>query len=336
SVDRVMRLAEELDVGFEMIMEAWAGEFPWNDRAAMTDELERLWLGYLIARYDAFNSVYLWTIMNEYEYYPDGKRDPKKRPETWAAATTRWMKSLAPHGHPFAVHTGPPMPPFAERFAFDLDAIDVIVYQLWGTTGESDAWLAAGIEEGIQASLAGWPGSAVFMEYGYERDPEVDCLPGSHRHLFVDHTRRGAWRGAMCGLGVGNGFDWTWGPVMIVDRDMPGVAQLALVKRFFTDVVRFETLRPAPELATACGDAAPGEKPLFMADEGYHQIVVYLPVGGTVSLDVVQDREYEASWFDPRTGDVMPATPSDGKFEAPATGAPHPDDWVLVVKCSGR
>ena len=63
-----MRQAEALSVGFEMIMEAWGFEYPFNNRAVFVPEWEELWMRYLIARYDAFNCVFFWTPMNEYEY----------------------------------------------------------------------------------------------------------------------------------------------------------------------------------------------------------------------------------------------------------------------------
>ena len=63
---------KSLGIGFEMIMEAWGFEYPFNDRAVFVREWEELWLRYLIARYDAFGGVYFWTLMNEYEFYPDG------------------------------------------------------------------------------------------------------------------------------------------------------------------------------------------------------------------------------------------------------------------------
>ncbi len=333
TVDRVMRLAEELDVGFEMIMEAWGFEFPFNDRESFTEELEKVWMGYLIARYDAFSSVYVWTLMNEYEYFADGKWDYAPEADKWAMPRARWVKSVAPHGHVVAVHNGPGMPPFAERFAEDPEAIDAIMYQTWGTTKEDDAWLAAGIEDAIRTSLDGWPGSAAFMEYGYERSEDTDCLPGGHRFLTVEHTRRGAWRGACSGLGVANGFDYTWGPQMVVDRDQPGVAQLALVKRFFTEVVRFERLRPTPHLVASSSKTGSGEKPLCLADDDRRQIVTYMPVGGTVRLELPPGRDCVALWFDPRTGHTRAAiTSEDGGFTAPTGTGEHPDDWVLVVE----
>ena len=67
TVDNVMRLAADLGVGFEMIMEACGFEYPFSQRDVFIPEYEELWMRYLVARYDAFSSVYVWTPMNEYE-----------------------------------------------------------------------------------------------------------------------------------------------------------------------------------------------------------------------------------------------------------------------------
>ena len=77
TVDRVVQLCEDLDIGIEMIMEGWGFEFPFNHRALFTAEWEELWMRYLIARYDAYNCLYFWTPLNEYEYYPNGDLHPQ-------------------------------------------------------------------------------------------------------------------------------------------------------------------------------------------------------------------------------------------------------------------
>jgi len=112
---------------------------------------------YLIARYDAFRSAYFWTLMNEYEYYPDGNWHHNPVADRWAMRVGCWVKQVAQHGHVVSVHNGPNDPPFARRFVADPEAVDAIMFQTWGTTAERDAWLAAGIEDRIKAS----PGASV-------------------------------------------------------------------------------------------------------------------------------------------------------------------------------
>ena len=150
SVDRIIRRIDKLGLGIEMIMEGWGFEFPFNHRAWFTAEWEELWLRYLIARYDAFNCVCFWTPLNEYEYYPNGDWHHKPAADRWALRISRWMKRTAPHGHIVSMHNGPRIPPFAERFRADPEAVDSIMFQEWGSRGRDDGWLAIGIEEAIK------------------------------------------------------------------------------------------------------------------------------------------------------------------------------------------
>ncbi len=92
-------------------MEAWGFEFPFNSRNIFVPEWEELWLRYLIARYDAFRAVAVWTLMNEYEFYPNGDWHYKPVADRWAIRVARWVKSVASHGHPVAVYNGPRLPP---------------------------------------------------------------------------------------------------------------------------------------------------------------------------------------------------------------------------------
>lgn len=332
TVDQVVRSVEDLGLGLEMIMEAWGFEFPFNSRSIFVPEWEELWLRYLIARYDAYRCVYFWNPQNEYEYYPNGDWHYKPVADRWAIRVARWIRATAQHGHVVAIHNGPREPAFASRFAADPEAIDTIMFQDWGTRDERDGWLAAGIEDQIERSLDGWPGSAIFAEYGYERNPELPLLIPGHKYCDVDHTRRGAWRGAFRALGVIHGFDNSWGPFMVLDRDQAGMADLLQVRRFFVEVVPFHRLRPAPEVV-APGDWGFGRRPLALASDERDVVAVYLPIGGTVKLSLPGEADrHQARWFDPRTGELSPAAARDGRtFEAPTGGGERPLDWVLLL-----
>lgn len=335
TVDGVVRAASELGVGFEMIMEAWGFEYPFNNRGVFVIEWEQLWLRYLIARYDAFDSVYVWTLLNEYEYYPDGDWRYNHLADLWAMRTARWLKALAPHGHPIAVHNGPGKPPFAKRFAGDPNAVDAIMFQSWGTTGKDDGWLAAGIEDAIRESLADWGGVAVFAEYGYERNPDLPLSFPGFTYTGEEHNRRGAWRGAFCGLGVMNGFENTWGPVMDLAHDQPGVRYFEALHHFFTEVVPFDRLEPSVSLMDDQEEYRRGTRPLVLASDSFGVIAVYMPTGGDVTLVLPRNVNYRAEWYDPRTGELQPAATSsaNGCYSAPSEeDAERPWDWVLVLQ----
>ena len=338
TVDRVVRWAEELGVGFEMVMEAWGFEYPFNDRSVFLPEWEDLWLRYLIARYDAFNCVYFWTPMNEYEYYPDGDWRYNRVADLWAMRVGRWIKGLAGHGHVVSIHNGPRMPPFAQRFALDPEAIDAVMFQAWGTTGRDDSWLAAGIEETVRESLAGWPGSAIFAEYGYERNPDLPLNLPHHEFCDTEHTRRGAWRGAFCALNVIHGFENSWGPFMVLDEDQPGLAYLLHLRHFITELVPFARMSPVPiGQIVQPGEYGRGFQPLALATEERDVVAVYMPASGAATLRLPQGGRYHAQWFDPRTGELSVATLAKRKghkVQSPggADEHGHPWDWVLLLR----
>jgi hypothetical protein len=299
-----------------------------------------LWLRYLIARYDAFASTAIWTLMNEYEHYPGGPCRAKYVSNQWAMRTARWVKATAPHGHVVAVHNGGPrVPSFAERFAADPGAIDAVMFQDWGSGGDDDGWLAAGIEDTIAKSFAGWQGSAVFAEWGYERNPDLPITFPWFKNTDAEHNRRGAWRGAFCGMGVVNGFENTWGPVMDLENDQEGVVYFEILQHFFTDIVPFQDLRPAPEIVLP-GEYEQGHQPLALATNAHDCAIIYMPVGGMLVLDLPEG-QYHAEWFDPRNGECCAAAESivlnvEGEklnfIAQEETHNGHPADWVLILR----
>lgn len=78
---------------------------PFTDTRQWTPARERLWLRYLVARYGAFDHVFLWTLANEYETHPDGKyRLDLPGDVAWAKATARFIKANDPYRHLVTVH----------------------------------------------------------------------------------------------------------------------------------------------------------------------------------------------------------------------------------------
>ncbi|NMB11057.1 MAG: DUF4038 domain-containing protein [Firmicutes bacterium] len=332
SVDKAVDLAQQLGMGLEIILQAWGFEYPFNARNVFLPEYELLWTKYWIARYDAYTSVYVWTLMNEYEFYPDGIPYHRLIADLWAQRMARWVKDTAPHGHPVAVHNwGGALTPFAERFARCPDLIDLVMFQYWGDGRGSEASLAVGIEEKIEQCFEGWTGARVLSEYGYERNPELDLNIPSHEYMDVDHTRRGAWRGAFTATCVIHGFENTWGPWLILDKDQEGMHDLLVLHRFFTEMVPFEQLRPAAGLITKHPIGGKAAQARCLASEDNSIVTVYLPLGGAVGVALDCTRAYSSHWYDPTTGKMRAASYStDGLFHAPSvTGSAQ--DWVLVL-----
>lgn len=328
SIDASISHIETLGIGIELIMEGWGFEFPFNHRTVFTVEWEELYMRYLIARYDAFNCVYFWTPLNEYEYYPNGDWNWTRLADRYAMRVSRWIKATASHGHIVSAHNGPVLPPFAERFQADPEAVDAIMFQTWGTRGEDDGWLAIGIEDTIARAFAGWKGCRIFAEWGYERNPSFKNKIPAHQFCDRNHTRRSAWRGATQGMGVINGQENSWGPWMLLEEDLPGTADIVVLKNFFFNDVPFHTLESAPHLVKGSFD--PGRRPLALRSRAGDVAVIYYPAGG--SAEIAFDAG-EGRWFDPRSAAYQPATDSSGHYTAPAgqDETDRPLDYVLVL-----
>jgi len=313
-------------------MQAWGFEFPFNHRAWFTADYERLWLRYLIARYDAYACVWFWTPLNEYEYHNNGDWNWSPASDVWAIAVARWIKSTAAHGHPVAMHNGPAMPPFAERFHADPAAVDTIMFQHWGDRGPDERWLATGIDGQIAASLKDWPGTAVLAEWGYEQEDGAPRDFPHFEHCDRNHNRRGGWRGAFAGLPIANGFENTWSPRMVLDRDLPGVTDLAHIGRFMTLLMAGG--RPVPAAALLSDDRPAGTRALVLSAGAAR--AVYLPAGGGAKLRLGGD--WHLRWFDPRQGtfeDPVGVTATDGLLILTDPGGTdakgHPLDWVAEL-----
>jgi hypothetical protein len=78
---------------------------PFTDTSLWTPARERLWLRYVLARYAAFNHVFLWTLANEYETHPDGRyRLDRPGDVDWVHATARLVKQYDSFRHLVTVH----------------------------------------------------------------------------------------------------------------------------------------------------------------------------------------------------------------------------------------
>ena len=329
SVDQSMLMLEQSGIGVELIMEAWGFEFPFNSRNWFTAEWEQLWMRYLIARYDAYNCTYFWTPLNEYEYYPNGDWHWKPAADRWQIRVGRWIMETAPHGHIVACHNGPVIPPFAERFRADPESVESVMFQAWGSRDKDDAWLAIGIEDTIAEAFAGWTGSRLFAEWGYERNPSFPNKLPHHEFCDRNHTRRAAWRGVTQAMGIINGQENSWGPWMLLEEDLPGVADLLVLRRFLTEDVPFHDLEKAPDAVV--GSFAPGYRPLALRGRSSNVAIVYFPAGGEAEVRVTGT---DAQWFDPRSGAYQTAQGHGGRYTAPAgvDDLGRPLDYVLVIR----
>jgi len=205
------------------------------------------------------------------------------------------------------------------------------MFQTWGTRGKDDAWLAAGIEEDIAASMKGWEGSFILAEHGYERNPELELRIPLHEYTGPEHTRRGAWRGVFSAAGIIHGWENTWGPWWIPEKDQEGMKYLLILKKFFTEVVEFHRFRPVTGIIDKPEQYECGKKPLCMASRDKDTFLVYLPVGERFTIRVSKPEGFRSFWFNPRTGETVEAagTVQRGSISFDTLDS---EDWVLVME----
>lgn len=106
--------------------------------------------------------------------------------------------------------------------------------------------------------------------------------------------------------------------------DLPGAGQMKHVREAF-ELVDWTKLRPAPDLVTQTDAKDPAKFVACAADEKAGTVVIYMPVGGKVSVAVEQAKPRPVEWFNPRTGEIIKGRNIDLQ-------APDENDWVLVVK----
>jgi Protein of unknown function (DUF4038)/Domain of unknown function (DUF5060)/Putative collagen-binding domain of a collagenase len=305
---------------------------PFTDPSVWTPEREALWLGNVIARLAASRRVFLWTVTNEYENYPDGRYRYDAGDDDWARRIAAAVRTLDPQHHPTSVHnfTFDSRGGVSERFGSDA-AIDVLAQQKWGeatTNGRALEGSAEGIERSIWADrIHGKP--VINSENGYEW---LDSRPAPEQETTTDKARRAAWRVFVAGgASYAAGFAGTWAGTHetggdkrpFVVRDMGWGSQVTHLSSFVA-ATNFMQMSPAQDRINAPNLA-------LAAKQG--EVVVYAPQGGAVTVDLSTEpgRTFSARWFDPRNGRYRqtPAVRGGGVVSF-AADAPH--DWVLHLR----
>jgi hypothetical protein len=329
---------------------------PFTDTILWTPACERLWLRYLIARYGAFDNIFLWTIANEYETHPDGKyRLDYPADVDWAKATARFIKANDPYGHLVTVHPvisasrrgESPRSPFdlpwriGEFFGAD-EAMDVLSQQT-GNLGDGLIWdktlkCWTGDPTNLVASLNAdrrFKKPVLNTENGYEYLRGDSTMKEQVHH--TDKVRRSAWRIMCAGGYFAAGFHGTIGHSDVWNRlDAPNhytfllksegaAAQLATLHDFFSKLP-FWRMQPFTGVS---GDA------VALAEPG-KIYVVYLSHGGAITMDFAATEEpLIGRWFNPRDGKFGKEFRTRG-IAAQQFTAPDAEDWVLLVKTAAN
>jgi hypothetical protein len=116
--------------------------------------------------------------------------------------------------------------------------------------------------------------------------------------------------------------------------DLPGAGQMQHLRSL---AEAYSPFGRVPDQALIVGDpgTGPGHIQAMRAGDGSYALA-YLPEGGAVALDLLRlgAGRYQASWYDPRTGEqqvgALVEASTNAAFHAPTSG--HGQDWVLVLE----
>ena len=122
---------------------------------------------------------------------------------------------------------------------------------------------------------------------------------------------------------------------------LPGANQLTHWKRFFA-AIPWQRLVPSPECDGVChgpSSTPASDRPVVAVDRDGRFLVAYLPAacGKGARLQRLGNGAWNASWFDPRTGERRPigiVRPDRGNWPLPAP--PTPNDWILQLVAVGK
>ena len=351
--DALMGQLREAGMNVELILLNFYRR-PYTDTNIWTAARERQWLRHLLARYSAFDNVFLWTLANEYETHPDGRyRLDYPDDVEWAGKTARFIHENDPCRHLVTVHPvisasrqgENPRAPFDApwrigEFFGASESIDVLSQQT-GQHGEGTRW-----DEGLQC----WTGDSVTLVASLAADrkyrkPVLNTENGyeylrghSTERKQVHHTdkvRRSAWRIVCAGGYFAAGFHGTIGHSDVWNRmdapnhytfslqDEGAGAYLKTLHDFFAGLP-FWRMQP---FGGVSGDAVA----LAEAGQAY---VVYLPRGGETKLELPKDgtQSLTARWFNPRSGEFRNATTTSAVQTPQVYSAPDTNDWALILR----
>lgn len=303
--ERLLAYARERDVIISVIFYvdgAVYGTDPFKEQ--MGGEDEQRYYRYAAARLSAYSNV-LWDITNEYHLF---------RNEEWTEKMGAFLKSCDPYHHLMSVHGHGEFPFRTSPWA------DFAMYQAWDEGGGHGFMLH---NRKLQIE-AGKPMPQINEEYGYEDHYPQWGAGKVAPARSADNRRRLAWEismaggyqttGERCDNGVGGWINGAGDDSMIM------LHGYKLMVDFFARLPWWE-LEPRDELVTN------GAQCLAREGERY---VVYLPSGGNMTLQL-QDGNYTAQWFNPRSGEYsdLPAV-EETSWTSP--DAPDGEDWVLLLQ----
>ena len=295
----------------------------------------RLYLRELIARFGHALALN-WNLGEENSQSPEQHR-----------AMAAYIRDTDPYGHLIVLHTWPGQqerryrPLLGERSALTGVSLQtgwngshrMVVQWIDESARAGKAWVVAHDEQ--NPHYTGLP-----PDSGYRGFDGVARPQGSPPYTAHDIRRSTLWGALMAGgAGVEYYFGYTLPQNDLNAEDWRSRDRswrwAGLAVRFFHEHAgAFWRMRNADELV---GNAARDDSRYCLADAG-RRYVVYLPTGGTASLDLgASAGRYSVRWFDPREGGRLQVgavreVRGPGRVELGAPPSAAREDWVILVR----
>jgi hypothetical protein len=306
--ERMLRDARDKDMIISVI-------FTWNDTSvhpAAGSHDERRYFRYAVNRLAAFSNV-AWDLGDDLDSF---------RSDDWTHETGMWLFDSDIYHHLATSH--PVRNQHQDRTSL---WFGMTSFQIWSRPLHE--WM---LDQRRQQAATTRIIPQVNEEYGYE-DHYPRWAKFGPPAASADGMRRMAWEIAMAGCyqttgetakrGTGiapdSGGGWVNGRG---DASMTMLDGYARMVRFFTKLEWWKT-EPHDEYVD--------NGAFCLADPG-KLYVVYLPHGGEVAVKL-EPGPYQAQWYNPRTGEYLPESKTEGPGWTSPTAIPN-DDWVLLLKRS--
>ena len=296
----------------------------------------KLYLRELIARF-AHELALNWNLGEENSQTPEQHR-----------AMAAYIREADPYDHHIVLHTWPGQqerryrPLLGDRSVLTGVSLQtgwsgahrMVVQWIDESARAGKRWVVAHDEQ--NPHYTGLPPDSGYAGFdGVARPRE-----GSRPYTAHDVRRYSLWGTLMAGgAGVEYYFGYTLPQTDLNAEDWRSRERswrwAGLAVRFLHDHAgAFWTMRNADELV---GNAPHDDSRYCLADPG-RRYVVYLPTGGTTSLDLGAGAgRYSVHWFDPRTGGALQAgsvreVRGPGRVELGAPPSAANEDWVILVR----
>jgi outer membrane protein assembly factor BamB len=310
-LDRLVSYARSKDVQVSVIFyldgaDPGVDPFGKGQKSWPGSDQEERYYRYAASRLAAYPNI-MWDITNEWHLF---------RNEAWVGRMGKVLRGVDPYAHIMSVHGRGDFPFYRSPWA------DFALYQKWDEQGGYQFLRNAR----DLATKAGKRMPQINEEYGYE-----DHYPGKwgggrkKPARTADTRRRLAWEMAMAGGYQTTGEranepgqgGWLTG---LGNDNMTMLTGYGHMVDFFTSF-EWWRLNPVPTADSA--------KFMFLADQPM-QYVAYFPNGGSAILKLPSE-EYQARWFNPRTGEWRESV----NVAAGEWSAITPDeagDWAVYLK----